>query len=224
MRTIRIAITDLVSNSYFPALAAEELGFYRDEGVDGRVELVMPLSDAYERLTDGSITFVADGIHDSFVVWPRWNGLRALMTLQQGTPWLLVVRSDLDVPRGDLESLKGMRIAAALGPDAAFRRLLQEVGLDEGRDGIEICRLPGAEVAGMSYGVTAARALESHKVDGFWANAMGAALAVHRGAGRIHMDVRRGDGPDSARSARGGAPNSARCVNVRVADDRSHRV
>ncbi len=30
---MRIACLDLVSNSFFPVLAAEELGFYRAEGV-----------------------------------------------------------------------------------------------------------------------------------------------------------------------------------------------
>jgi NitT/TauT family transport system substrate-binding protein len=43
--------------------------------------------------------------------------------------------------------------------------------------------------------VTAARALEERKIDGFWANGMGTEVAVRRGAGTVVMDVRRGDGP-----------------------------
>jgi hypothetical protein len=31
---MRIATPDLVTNSYFPALAAEELGVFREEGLD----------------------------------------------------------------------------------------------------------------------------------------------------------------------------------------------
>jgi ABC-type nitrate/sulfonate/bicarbonate transport system substrate-binding protein len=50
----------------------------------------------------------------------------------------------------------------------------------------------------VSFGVTAARALEANQLDGFWANAMGAEVAVRRGVGRVVLDVRRGDGPPAA--------------------------
>jgi ABC-type nitrate/sulfonate/bicarbonate transport system substrate-binding protein len=46
--------------------------------------------------------------------------------------------------------------------------------------------------------VTAARALEEGRLDGFWANAMGAEVAVRRGIGTMVLDVRRGDGPPAA--------------------------
>jgi NitT/TauT family transport system substrate-binding protein len=59
--------------------------------------------------------------------------------------------------------------------------------------------VPGASEAGISFGVTAARALEEGKLDGFWANAMGAEVAVRRGVGTVVLDVRRGDGPPAAR-------------------------
>ena len=47
----------------------------------------------------------------------------------------------------------------------------------------------------MNFGVTAAKALEERKIDGFWANGMGAEVAVRRGVGTVVLDVRRGDGP-----------------------------
>ena len=47
----------------------------------------------------------------------------------------------------------------------------------------------------VNTGVMAAKALEDRVVDGFWANGMGAELAVRRGVGTIALDVRRGDGP-----------------------------
>ena len=43
--------------------------------------------------------------------------------------------------------------------------------------------------------MTAAKALEDRKIDGFWANGMGAEVAVRRGVGTVVLDVRRGDGP-----------------------------
>ena len=45
---------------------------------------------------------------------------------------------------------------------------------------------------------TAARALELGLLDGFWANGMGAEVAVQRGVGTIVLDVRRGEGPPAA--------------------------
>jgi ABC-type nitrate/sulfonate/bicarbonate transport system substrate-binding protein len=47
----------------------------------------------------------------------------------------------------------------------------------------------------VNFGVTAAKALEDGKIDGFWANGMGAEIAVRRGIGTVVLDVRRGDGP-----------------------------
>jgi len=47
--------------------------------------------------------------------------------------------------------------------------------------------------------VFAARALEAGEIDGFWANAMGGETAVSRGAGKILIDVRRGDDPAEVR-------------------------
>jgi len=55
--------------------------------------------------------------------------------------------------------------------------------------------VPGAVGAGTNFGLTAARALQESRVDGFWANGMAAELAVRSGAGRVMLDVRRGDGP-----------------------------
>jgi len=51
----------------------------------------------------------------------------------------------------------------------------------------------------VSFGVFAARALQAGKVDGFWANAMGGATATSCGAGKVLVDVRRGDDPAEVR-------------------------
>src|ERR687892_45807 len=56
----RIATPDLVTNSYFPALAAEELGIYREEGIDAHLEL-MPSLATVNALRDGAVDFVAGG-------------------------------------------------------------------------------------------------------------------------------------------------------------------
>lgn len=39
---LRIAIPDPISNSYFPAIAADQLGLLKAEGLDLRLELLFP--------------------------------------------------------------------------------------------------------------------------------------------------------------------------------------
>jgi ABC-type nitrate/sulfonate/bicarbonate transport system substrate-binding protein len=132
------------------------------------------------------------------LAFPRWRGAKLVVTLSQGTPWLLVLRADLPARRGDIGAVKGLRIGAAPGPDRAFLRLLAEVGIDPQRDGVTIGPVPGALDPGASFGVVAADALERRLVDGFWANALGSETAVRRGVGKVIADVRRGDGPPDA--------------------------
>jgi NitT/TauT family transport system substrate-binding protein len=194
---MRIATPDLVTNSYFPALAAEELGVYREEGLDGHVEL-LPSLDAVNALRDGAVDFVAGGAHTMLLAFPGWKGAKLVATLSQGTPWLLVMRTDLKVTRGDVASVKGRRIGAAPGPDRAFQRLLAESGIDPVRDRVAIAPVPGALDPGASFGVLAAETLERGVIDGFWANALGSETAVRRGVGTIVVDSRRGDGPPGA--------------------------
>ena len=59
--------------------------------------------------------------------------------------------------------------------------------------------VPGSGDAGVSFGVHAAQALRDGIIDGFWANAMGAEVAVRSGIGKVVLDPRRGLGPPAAR-------------------------
>ena len=55
---MKLAVPDLISNSYFPAVAAVELGFFKQEGLDVELELVFPVDNAYRALRDGAVDFV----------------------------------------------------------------------------------------------------------------------------------------------------------------------
>jgi NitT/TauT family transport system substrate-binding protein len=195
---VRIAVPDLVSNSYFPAIAAVELGFFKAEGLDAELELLFPVPRTMEALRDGRLDFVAGAAHATLMAFPEWKGAKLLTALAQRMYWLLVLRADLGARRGDIQAIRGLRIGAAPGPDAGLRRLLVEVGIDPDRDNVQIGPIPEASEAGVSFGVAAARALEAGKLDGFWANAMGTEIAVRRGVGSVVLDVRRGDGPPAA--------------------------
>jgi ABC-type nitrate/sulfonate/bicarbonate transport system substrate-binding protein len=107
------------------------------------------------------------------------------------------MRADLKPVRGDLGIVKGRRIGAAPWVEMGLRRLLIEAGIDPQRDNVTIAPVPGASGSSVNFGLTAAKALEDGKIDGFWANGMGTEVAVHRGVGAVVLDVRRGDGPPS---------------------------
>jgi ABC-type nitrate/sulfonate/bicarbonate transport system substrate-binding protein len=192
---MKLAVPDMISNSYFPAIAADELGFFREEGLDIGVELIFPVDKAYAALRDGAVDFVGGSAHSALAAFPQWQGVKLICAQAQGMYWFLVMRSDLGVERGDISAVKGRSIGAAPWVEMGLRRLLIEAGLDLERDGVKIAPVPGALAAGVNFGVTAAKALEERKIDGFWANGMGAEVAVKRGIGTVVIDVRRGDGP-----------------------------
>ena len=195
---MRLAVPDLVSNSYFPAVAAVELGAFREQGLDVELEMVFPIGKAMESLRDGQIDFVAGPAHATLSAFPGWQGAKLLAALSQHTFWVLVVRSTLGVRPGNAAALKGLRIGAAPGPDAALRRLMAEEGVDPDQD-VLVAPVPGSGEPGVSFGVHAAQALEGGTIDGFWANAMGAEVAVRSGVGEVVLDPRQGIGPAAAR-------------------------
>ena len=195
---MRIAVPDLVSNSYFPAVAAVELGFFQKNGIDMELEMVFPVGKAMEALREGRVNFVAGPAHATLSAFPGWQGAKLLAALAQHTFWVLVLRTGLVARPGDVSAIKGLRIGAAPGPDAALRQLLSDAGIDPEQD-VSLGPVPGSGEPGVSFGIHAAKALEDGVIDGFWANAMGAEVAVQSGVGRIVLDPRRDIGPPTAR-------------------------
>ena len=192
---MKLAIPDLISNSYFPAIAAVELGFFKREGLDVALEMIVPVENALAAMREGSIELIGCSAHLLVAGFPEWRGVKLICAQSHGMYWFLVMRADLGIGRGDLAALKGRSIGAAPWVAMGLRALLAAAGIDAERAGIRIAPIPGAHGAGINFGVTAARALEEGRVDGFWANGMGAELAVRRGTGTVVLDVRRGDGP-----------------------------
>src|ERR1700722_5672325 len=192
---MKLAIPDMISNSYFPAVAAAELGFFKQEGLDVEVELLFPVDKAYAALRNGAVDFVGGSAHSALAAFPEWQGVKLICAQAQGMYWFLVMHRDLGVKRGDIAGVKGRSIGAAPWVEMGWRRLLMEAGIDLVRDGVKIAPVPGALAAGVNFGVTAAKALEERRIDGFWANGMGTEVAVQRGVGTVVLDVRRGDGP-----------------------------
>jgi NitT/TauT family transport system substrate-binding protein len=193
---MKLAVPDLVSNSYFPAEAAVELGFLRDEGLDVDLELVFPVDRAYQALRDGEVDLVGGSAHAALSAFPNWEGVKLLCAQSQGMYWFLVAHRDLGVTRGDLDAIRGRRIGAAPWVDVGLKRLLREVEIDPEHD-VQIGPVTGPPDPKPNFGLRAAAALEARQVDAFWANGMAAEIAVRRGVGTVVLDVRRGDGPES---------------------------
>ncbi len=195
---IKICYPDLVSNSYFPAIAAVELGFFEKEGIDAEHALIFPVPDSFAALRDGKVDMVAGSCHAPLWAFPRWQGSKLLCALSHGMYWFLVVRKDLPIEKGDVNGLKGLRLGAAPGVDTGLKAMLRAAGIDIEAEGIEIGLPPKGVPPGVSFGVAAAQALIDGEIDGFWANGMGAEVAVTAGIAKCIIDVRRGDGPKAA--------------------------
>jgi NitT/TauT family transport system substrate-binding protein len=197
---IRIAVPDLVSNSYFPAIAAVELGFFKSQGLDASIDLLFPVPKTFEALRDGQLDFVVGSAHATLLAFPNWKGAKLLCAIGKHTYWFLVIRSDLNPKRGDLSIVKGLRLGAAPGVDLSLKRLLTDASIDPEKNHVQIMPIPGTAGPNVSFGLSAAKALEEGKLDGFWANGMGCEVALRRGVGSMVLDVRRGDGPPAARN------------------------
>ncbi|MFI4960143.1 MAG: ABC transporter substrate-binding protein, partial [Hyphomicrobiales bacterium] len=192
---MKLAVPDMISNSYFPAEAAVELGFFWEQGLDVTLEMIFPVDKAYRALRDGAVDFVGGSAHSALAAFPQWDGAKLICAQAQGMYWFLVMHTDFAARRGDVGVVKGRSIGAAPWVEMGLRRLLIAAGIDLQRDGVKIAPVPGAAGASVNFGLTAAKALEERKIDGFWANGMGAEVAVRRGIGTVVLDVRRGDGP-----------------------------
>ena len=102
---MKIAIPDLISNSYFPAAAAVELGFFKEEGLQMELELIFPVDRTLEVLRDGDIQFVGGSAHSTPHAFPEWDGGKLLASLAQGMYWFLIVRTDLNAKRGKIQGI-----------------------------------------------------------------------------------------------------------------------
>ena len=90
---MRIAVPDLISNSYFPAVAAAELGFFESEGLEAELQLIFPVTRTMEALRDDALDFVAGPAHATLTAFPEWRGAKLVAALAQKTYWLLILRS-----------------------------------------------------------------------------------------------------------------------------------
>jgi NitT/TauT family transport system substrate-binding protein len=196
----RLIIADLDSPSYFVAAAAADLGFFKREGID--VELIRDYgaTNGPEGLRNGTIHFFAGPAFAVTRAFPDWKGAKLVCALSQYSYWFLAVRADLDIKRGDVDALKGLRISASPPwPEMSLRYMLADSGLDLERDNIRIVPPPASSAGTWSKGHVGVDAIRQGLADAYWGNGMRVALGEKLGVAKLHLDLRRGDGPPGAR-------------------------
>lgn len=191
----KMMVADVDSPSYFVATAAVRLGFFQREGVEVEFIPEYGARHAPERLRDGAIHFLGGPAFAATRAFPGWQGVKLLCALSQNSYWFMGVRKDLDIARGDLQALKGLRIASSFAfPRTALRHMLMQAGLDV--DGGEVQIVESLPSASHMHSRDGIKAIETGHADGFWGNGMRLALAEQAGLARLHVDTRRGDGPE----------------------------
>ncbi len=195
----RLVVADLDSPSYFVATAAVELGFFREEGIEAEVEHAYGALNGPERLRNGEVHFLGGPAYMATRAFPGWKGVKLLCALAQYSYWFLAVRADLDIKRGDLDALKGLRISSSTAfPEVGLRHLLKQSGIDLERDKVSIVPMPSTKDEHFKYRV-GVDALAQNIADAYWGNGMRLAIGQKLGVAKVHLDLRRGDGPPDAR-------------------------
>jgi NitT/TauT family transport system substrate-binding protein len=191
-------VADYDSPSYFVATAAVKLGFFEREGLNVEFVAEYGAKCGPERLRDGHIHFFGGPAFAATRAFPGWKGAKLVAALAQHSYWFMGVHKDLDITRGDINALKGLRIASSFAfPRTALRYMLLEAGIDVDNQEVRIVEsLPSKSETHSRDGLIA---LQENHADGFWGNGMRLALAEKAGIAKRHLDLRRGDGPPGAK-------------------------
>src|SRR5688572_8259985 len=156
--------------------------------LEAQLDLLYPVTRTYEELREGRLDLVGGAAHAPLYAFKDWQGCRLLCALAQNMYWFLVVRKNLNAK--NLADVRGLRIGAAPGPADGLKQMLKREGIEA-----QVGPVPGVVGEKASFGLMAAQALQDGKIDAFWANGMGAEIAVRNGVGTVVLDVRR-DGSD----------------------------
>jgi len=196
----RLMVADVDSPSYFVATAAAKLGFFAQEGINVEFEPVYGAKYGPERLRDGTLHFLGGPAYVATRAFPGWKGAKLLCALSQYSYWFMAVRADLEVKRGDITAVKGLRIACSpTFPEMGLRYMLAEAGIDPTHDNVRIVATPTAHGQEHLKGRDGVVAIEQGIADGYWGNGMRVAIGESLGVAKLHLDLRRGDGPPGAR-------------------------
>ena len=81
---MRLAVPDLISNSYFPAISAVELGDFAEQGLDVKHEPIFLADKSYQALRDGEVDFIGGSAQRSVLRISRMGGGEAAVRARSG--------------------------------------------------------------------------------------------------------------------------------------------
>ncbi|MDP2778932.1 ABC transporter substrate-binding protein [Devosia sp.] len=192
----KLMVADVDSPSYFVATAAVKLGFFKAEGVEVEFVPEYGAKSGPEKLRDGTIHFFGGPAFAATRAFPMWQGAKLLCALSQYSYWFMGIRKDIDIAPGDIQALKGLRVSSSFKfPRTALRHMFAEAGLAS--DDVQI--VESLATQSEWHSLDGVRAIEQNHADAFWGNGMRLALAEKAGLAKLHLDLRRGDGPEGAR-------------------------
>src|SRR3989454_10693068 len=111
---MRLTVADAISPSYFVAIAAVQLGFFQQEGVD--MEFVFAPPNPSQALKDGAIDFFGGAPYTGLRTFPGWRGGVLLWGLSHYHYWFLAGRSHIKSQPGELRAVTRVVLSAYARP------------------------------------------------------------------------------------------------------------
>jgi len=145
---------------FLPVYAAEELGYFKAEGINAEFVDFEGGAEVTTAMVGGSIEMGATMVERPMILAEKGFGAKNLVALENKNPLFLLVRDDVKAVKGDVKALKGLKLGMTKpgsGTDLSLRALLKDAGL-----------VPDQDVAIVSLGGPSAQvaALQAKSVDG----------------------------------------------------------
>lgn len=161
LQPLAIAVFGLSITNFFPHMVAEQLGYFRLEGLDVQLILVGSSAEGNAAVVSGSAALAYSTPEQVLKVRRAGINAKAIMATTTGPLNSIVVRTDIAIERGRIADLKGLTLGVpglGGGGDLNLRHWLRTAGLDPERD-VKI-----VNVGGGGQGLIAA--LQAKRVDG----------------------------------------------------------
>jgi NitT/TauT family transport system substrate-binding protein len=185
-QTVRIGTTPAVS--FLALYAAEQLGYFKTEGVTAQFADFEGGAEVTTAMVGGSIDMGGTYIERPMILAEKGFGAKNLLAILNRNPIFLVVKKNLAVT--DVKGLKGTKLnmtRAGSATDLALRALLKDAGLEPDRD---------VALIAVGSSTSAAAALRAGQIDGFMGGEPGGAIVVHQlKLGRYFIEPMRDQGP-----------------------------
>ncbi|HTY79723.1 MAG TPA: ABC transporter substrate-binding protein [Candidatus Bathyarchaeia archaeon] len=185
-QTIKIGTTP--SFIFLPLYAAEQLGYFKGEGISAQFVDFEGGAEVTTAMVGGSIDTGGTMVERPLILAEKGFGAKNLLALENRNPLNLVIRKDS--PAKDVKDLKGTKLGmtrAGSGTDLSLRALLKDAGLEPDKD---------VAIIGIGGVSSSTAALRAGQVDGFMGGEPATAIAVQQlKLARYFIDPRLGQGP-----------------------------